>query len=412
MEEDKNKRLDYRPDIKYEDDYYSDKAFRESYREEHEEEDDDLYDEDFMDSLQDDIDHLVELIPLLPVDLQTAVNQVFKPVFNDWYENLKGRLYPTRIPDPDKPIIRPTDPGGSSDGGSGGPGGDSSGGGPGGGDPGGGGPGGGGGPSDDPGGGDPNTDPGGNNGRTFDDEETEDPKPPVIYTPSLQDPIIPEPEEVEPFEYIGDDDIFAPSSPFTIEYEDIDPLEKIELEYTKNVADLYDYYLTKLKNALHKFYLGLINSVYGANKETGADCAKFILEDIQLADTNVEGGLRHLIDAALRGEVTGSLKLSFCINTFSIESTLYHMKDFKVAKQLRTRYEEEEMMKDGTVDGSVSDRILQGMRETYDKKYDTSYINLYKYLNSSVDVLDDVLRTLMMGVRAKEILIKKGGTSE
>ena len=410
MEDNKDKRLDYRPDIKYEDDYYSDKAFREKHREEQkDEEDDDLYDEDFMDSLQDDIDHLAELIPMLPIDLQTAVNQVFKPVFNDWYDNLKGRLYPTRIPDPDKPIIRPTTPGGGGSGGSTpGNGGGSSGGGdmPSGGDS------GGGNPSDPGGGGDPNTNPPTTNGRDFGDMEIEPDRPPTIYTPDPQEPVIPEPEPVDTPEYIGDDDIFAPSSPFTIEYEDIDPLEKIELEYTKNIADLYDYYLNKLKNALHKFYLGLVGAVYGANKETGADCAKFILEDIQLADTNVEGGLRHLIDTGLRGEVTGSLKLSFCINMFPIESTLYHMKDFKVAKELRTRYESEEMMQDGTRDGSVSDRILQGMRETYDKKYDTSYINLYKYLNSSVDVLDDVLRTLMMGIRAKEILLKKGGTSE
>lgn len=411
MEDDKNKRLDYRPDIKYEDDYYSDKAFREKHREEQkDEEDDDLYDEDFMDSLQDDIDHLVELIPMLPIDLQTAVNQVFKPVFNDWYDNLKGRLYPTRIPDPDNPIIKPIDPGGDSGGGGntpGGGGGDAGGGGT----PDGGG-GGGGSPSDPGGGGDPSGDPPITNGRDFGPEDPQPDRPPIIYTPDPQEPVIPEPEPEYVPEYIGDDDIFAPSSPFTIEYEDIDPIEKIELEYTKNIADLYDYYLNKLKNALHKFYLGLVGAVYGANKETGADCAKFILEDIQLADTNVEGGLRHLIDTGLRGEVTGGLKLSFCINMFPIESTLYHMKDFKVAKELRTRYESEEMMQDGTRDGSVSDRILQGMRETYDKKYDTAYINLYKYLNSSVDVLDDVLRTLMMGIRAKEILLKKGGTSE
>ena len=388
-EKDRNKRLDYRPDIKYEDDYYSDKAFREKHRPTDGDEDDDddsLYDEGFMDDLQDDIDHLTDLIPMLPVDIQTAINQVFKPVFNDWYDNLKGRLYPTRIPDSERPIITPGKPPSNTPGSGG----------------------------SIPGSGDfDDYKPGGNNGRQFDDLKPVDPKPPTIYTPDPQEPIIPEPLPYEKPEYIGDDDIFAPSSPFTITYEEIDPIEKIELEYTKNIADLYDYYLNKLKNALHKFYLGLVGAIYGANKETGrTDCAKFIMEDIQLADTDVEGGLRHLIDAGLRGEVGGSLKLSYCINMFSLESTLYHMKDFKVAKELRTRYETEEMMADGTRDGSISDRILQGMRETYDKKYDTSYINLYKYLNSSVDILEDVLNTLLTGMRAKEILLKKGGTSE
>jgi hypothetical protein len=388
-EKDIKKNLGYKPDIQYIDDYYSDKAYREKYHstiDDNDDDDDDIYDEEFMDSLQDDIDHLVDLIPMFPIEIQTAINQVFKPIFNDWYDNIKGRLYPTKIPDPDKVIIRPGD---TITGGTGGGG------------------------TTDEGGDFDDYQPGGNNGRDFDDEPVIDPRPPVIFTPDPQEPVIPDPLPVIVPEYIGDDNIFEPSTPFIIEPVEYDPIEKLEMEYTKNIADLYNYYLNKLQNALNRFYLALVNAIYKSNKETGrTDCAQFIIEDIQLADTEVEGGLRHLIDAGLRGEVTGSLKLSFCINNFSLESTLYHMKDFKVAKELRTRYEMEEMMKDGTHDGAISDRMLEGMRNTYDKKYDTAYINLYKYLNSSVDVLEDVLNTLILGVRAKEILLKKGGTSE
>ena len=128
-----------------------------------------------------------------------------------------------------------------------------------------------------------------------------------------------------------------------------------------------------------------------------------------MADINVNANLKHLVDTGIRGEVTGLLKLQFCLNVFSLESTLYHMKNFKVCKDLRTRYEEEKMSADGTKEGSKSDRILTGLRETYDKKYETSYINLYKHLNSSVAVLEETLNAYLLAISAKETLLKKGG---
>jgi hypothetical protein len=138
--------------------------------------------------------------------------------------------------------------------------------------------------------------------------------------------------------------------------------------------------------------------------------AYYIMNQVAYNDAiDVAEDLRHLVDTALRGEVNGNLKLSFFSNNFSLESTLYHLKDFKMASELRIRYEKENMSKDGTEQGSISDRVLMGLRTTYDKKYDTAYINLYKYLNSSTIVLNDVFNILLMGVQAKETYARKGG---
>ena len=56
--------------------------------------------------------------------------------------------------------------------------------------------------------------------------------------------------------------------------------------------------------------------------------------------------------------------------------------------------------------------MLKGMLELYNSKYDNAYINLYKYLNSSLDVLEDVMRTLITGLKSKETIIKKGGVNK
>ena len=404
--DDNKRKLGYEPDIQYEEDYYSEGAIRS--RTEESPDDGNMFNDSIMDHVQENIDSLIQTIPLLPLDLQTAVNQVFKPIFNDWYSNIKGRHYPVRIPTPGRTIIKPK-PG---DPGSGEPGG----GGPGGGDPGSGGdPGGGGSGGGEPGGG---GDPGNITPGPYFPWDPPNPTPippedPIIFTPGIEDPII-KPVPDDPGRILPiDDDIFAPSSLFKIEYETIDPVELVDLEYIRNTVDLYLYYTKKLKEDINRFLLNCLTSIISANNETGkSDSEHFLLGNLTLGDTEVANDLRHLVDMGIRGEVNGRLKLNFCLNTFSLENTLYHLKNFKVSKELRTRYEEEKMMADGTRDGSRSDRTLKGLRQSYDKKYETSYINLYKHLNSSIVILEDVFNTLLLAISSKEILFKKGGTEE
>ena len=398
--DDNKRKLSYDPNIQYEEDYYSDGAIKPE-RESSDREDNSNIDNSIMDHVQDNIDSLVNTIPLLPLEIQTAINQVFKPIFNDWYLNIAGNDYPTRIPTPGNTIIKPKDPGDDPFY----PGEDKPGGvKPGGGDP--------GGEGGDPWGGDdyeydpyyPWDPP----GITF-----PDPDKPSIFTPEWDDPVI-KPDPVKEEDKLPiDDDLFAPSSPFTIDYEEIDPIDLIEMEHIRNIVDLYNYYTKKLKELVNRFLLNCLTSIISANNETGkSDSEHFLLGNLTLGDTEVANDLRHLVDMGIRGEVNGRLKLNFCLNTFSLENTLYHLKNFKVSKELRTRYEEEKMMADGTRDGSRSDRTLKGLRQSYDKKYETSYINLYKHLNSSIVVLEDVFNTLLLAISSKEILFKKGGSEK
>ena len=396
--DDNKRKLGYEPDIQYEEDYYSSGAIKPEDGTSSLDNDD--IDNSMMDNVQDNIDSLVNSIPLLPLELQTAINQVFKPIFNDWYSNIKGNNYPTRIPTPGNTIIKPKDPGNDPfDPGGGGPG-------DGGGDPGGGG--------GDPEGGDPgNINPTPYYPWNPPSITFPDPDDPKIFTPEWKEPVIkPDPMEIEK-ELPIDDDLFAPSSPFTVEYEEIDPIELIEMEHIRNIVDLYNYYTKKLKELVNRFLLNCLTSIISANNETGkSDSERFLLGNLTLGDTEVKDNLRHLVDMGIRGEVNGVFKLNFYLNNFPLENTLYHLKNFRIAKDLRIRYEKEEMMADGTRDGSRSDRTLKGLRQSYDKKYETSYINLYKHVNSSIVILEDVFNTLLLAISSKEILFKKGGTEK
>ena len=400
--EDKNKKMNYQPSIEYVEDYYAnyndlrtDKSVSIDLNKDKPSSNNDI----ITDNIQNNINNLIALIPLLPEQLQTVVNQVFKPVFNEWYSNLKDKEYPDYIPK-DKTII--TTPGGDPYY-----------------------------PSGTTPGGDPYYPPGITKPKPYepipidpydpDGTEPSDPwvpypydpkKPdPIIYTPEPDDPVIPQlmpegPGGVSPGED-DDDALFKPSSPFVISYPTIDKIDVIKKEYIKNMYDLYNYYTDRLQGVIGRFAQGLFIAYMGV--ESDAQLA-FINGQITMSDIEgIDKDLKHIIDACLRSEIIGANKISFCENMFSLESSLYHCKNFKSCYELRLRYAEIEKQKNSDKPSSDANTILRGMEKIYDKKYDIAYINLYKYLNSSTQVLEDSLNTLIDGLMSKNTLIKKGG---
>ena len=394
--EDKNKKMNYQPSIEYVEDYYAnyndlrtDKSVSIDLNKDKPNSNNDI----ITDNIQNNINNLIALIPLLPEQLQTVVNQVFKPIFNEWYNNLKDKEYPSFIPNsnpvinPDKDQYVPQNPTPSN----------------------------------------PSKDSESNPSKDSDDSDYDQvndtpsnpwiPRPddpdkpePIIYIPELEDPdekpLLPETLGTSPGE---DDDeaLFEPSSPFVVTYPIINKIDIIKKEYIKNMYDLYNYYTDRLQEVIGRFAQGMFIAYMGAESD-----AQLAFINGQIAMSDIEGidkDLKHIIDACLRSEIIGANKISFCENMFSLESSLYHCKNFKSCYELRLRYAEIEKQKNSDKPSSDANTILRGMEKIYDKKYDIAYINLYKYLNSSTQVLEDSLNTLIDGLMSKNTLIKKGG---
>jgi len=183
-------------------------------------------------------------------------------------------------------------------------------------------------------------------------------------------------------------------------------MEIIKLEYVKNIMDLYEYYASQLKDALSSYYLQLVSAMVGIKSSTEmAFLMMDISQDMALSTTDDEG--RSLMDASLRSEVIGNLKLDFLENTFRLESTLYHMKLFKASNELRQRYYSTDKNKDSTKDASTSAKVTEAMRIMYDRKYEDAYINYYKYLNSALKVLDDAFKDQATGFKTKSTINRK-----
>ena len=296
----------------------------------------------------------------MPADLQTVINGVYKPVLDIWSE-LTKIPYPKIIPEEQeiKWVVPDPDPG----------------------------------------------------------KDPDIPKFVYPVPPDLPPPTVPKyPDDGVK---INNDGIWDLDLPLQIRIKNTDPKTIIEKEYIKNIADLFDYYVNRLKDILYHYYSEKIAATFGKKiNEEGNLINKtleeisFLFDPIKNTTYEVTEELKHLFDAGVfMGEVS-RLKLNFMSNSFPVEQTLFHLKNFKTIYLLRLRYASME-----TVDGSdkldaMSNNILKGLKNSYNQKYDVAFANLYKYMNSSLDILEDVLNTELAGLRARRTLIEKGGINK
>ena len=407
----KNKKeLGYTANIKYQEDYITDYTHYKQLNNDStiDNNQGDVDDDDFMQMVHDDIKDLIQLVPKLPTNVQTAINQVLKPVIRAW-KKIKDNEYPRHIPDDKDPhIIIPPLPSPIPD------------------DP----------STPDPWEPDPwepdpwepdpwepidpvDPDPWTPNPwepdppPTWTPPERENPDPTIIV-PTIINPIpepreTPDPKTILISPIITDDDLFRPATDRRIEYEVIDEVEKMKMEYTKNLAEVIHHYTSNLKDLILEFFMNKISALSSATDEQDIS---FIINEITENNCSTSDQLRHLMDSALRNEVISTNKLHFSLNTFSLESTLYHLKNFNAVQELRLRYAEIEKLEDNEMVDSTSNNILNGVRDMYDKKYDLAYNNLYKYLNGSLNILKDCLRTMEASTKSRETLIRKDGLNK
>lgn len=377
------KQLGYNADIQYEEDYSTD------YTHQPQTSTSDLsgveYDDDFMNSIQEDVNDLIQMIPGLPSTMQTAINQVFKPVIKDW-NRIKDNKYPKKIPDGEKSIIfipdpDPIPPGPIP-------------------------------PKPVP----PNPVPAPTPPEFDPIPKPEEKERPGYIIPEIGDPPIPDPNE-DPYKnfhvdpeakvpFINDDDLFVPSTNRKVVYETIEKTEQYKLEYTKNMADLIHFYTSRLKGIVSDYYLYLFSSFSVINS---AEDMAFLHNQLTPITSQVTDEMRHVMDTALRNEVVGANKMHFCINTFTLEGTLYHLKNLRAVQELRLRYAQIDKLENIESPDSMSNKILNSITDMYSAKYDVAYINLYKHLNGSLRITEDCAKTLMSCLKAKETIIRKGG---
>ena len=357
MADDKDKqKYSYRPEIEYQDTYESEFQNKGYQSVQTTEEEDIATGNEITNSITNTFNQITSVIPLLPAQIQTVVNGVYKPVLDDW-STMNKNPYPTFIPDPDGVEYKPYTP------------------------------------------------------------EDIEPWPNKYIYPIPPDLPEPKPPGDKKSDHIIDNTrIWDPHVPMVISFNTVEVKDIIDKEYIKNIADLYSYYSNRLKDILFHYHSEIITTIYSKKKDKNGNLSNktvkdvnFIFNHIRDHSSQVDEDSKHLFDAGISMNERALLKMNFLSNAFPVEQTLLHLKNFKAVYLLRKRYAEIDDVDGSNKVDAMSNNILKGMKLSYDKKYDIAYMNLYKYLNSSLDILEDALNTELASIRAKRTLIEKGG---
>ena len=219
----------------------------------------------------------------------------------------------------------------------------------------------------------------------------------------------PDPGTQPDWEEPEDDDVeydpLTPIDPSPIIKETYTKQEIIEKEYVKNLVDLFNDYAVNMHTVLSNFWTNLVSAIL--NKQSTE--ISLLVDNILLNSSDIQPQSLHLLDSAIRNQIIRTSKLDFYSNIFNAEETIAHLKQFKAMYELRLRYAKIEKVDGSTKEGQMNNNILEGMRITYSKKYDIAYENLLRYLKSSIDVLDDTLKTWLVEIKSKQTLIERKG---
>jgi hypothetical protein len=85
-----------------------------------------------------------------------------------------------------------------------------------------------------------------------------------------------------------------------------------------------------------------------------------------------------------------------------------HLRAWHAAEAQRERYYSEKYKDSANYTESHSNALLRESRALYDSAYSSALYNMYKYLNSSVMIVNDVLNMTVKEAQAKAMLLKSG----
>jgi cell wall-associated NlpC family hydrolase len=187
----------------------------------------------------------------------------------------------------------------------------------------------------------------------------------------------------------------VPPKPLKVVMEDTFSIDKTEI---------YKDFINKLRLVIEKYMRELLYIAEAG----GFPSYKDLFYDYSVSSKDLPDNLKHVGDEIIRSQIERSQKSKFFQKIYNIDQTIYHLRSNKISHELRRRYYEENYGKSQSYLETNSNDILRGSRLQYDKKYQQNMYNFYKYLNSSVILVDEVLQTFVKESKGKALLNKEG----
>lgn len=204
-----------------------------------------------------------------------------------------------------------------------------------------------------------------------------------------------------------------PKRPSILPRNDIIPVEvrplkalRVVLEDTFSIdkTEIYKDFINRLRLIIEQY----MREILYIAEAGGFPSYQDLFYEYSVSADDLPKDLQHIGDEVVRSQISRSERAKFFRKIYNIDQTIYHLRANKIAHELRKRYYEEEF---GTskdyLETNVND-LLKSSRLQYDNKYQQNMYNFYKYLNSAVILVDEVLQTFVKEAKGKAVLNKAG----
>lgn len=234
----------------------------------------------------------------------------------------------------------------------------------------------------------------------------------IIIEPVKPDPTPDDDDKITPTIDIDNPTNLYPSIPFdddlpliTVIVEDNDVIKKIQEEYLYDLSSIIAEYIDKLRESTVRYLENVLTS-FGSNNPKMFEKALYVYSKNtkDISDNN-----KHLSDSIIRSQLSRAMKQKLYLKLYDIDETILHLRKCKAGVEQKIRYYQTEYSKADTFNNVVSNKILGQNRVIIDRKYRENFINLYKYLNSSVIILNECINIVISEMQAKIILLEKEG---
>nr|DAV25233.1 MAG TPA: hypothetical protein [Caudoviricetes sp.] len=218
----------------------------------------------------------------------------------------------------------------------------------------------------------------------------------VIITGKKED----EDEDIYPDTFFRDDE-----DPFVIISDRKDKVTIIKETYDYDLASVIADYIDKLNKVMNDY----LNSLLTVTKSIDKSQYSKVVAPYTGSTSNVSKDYKHLSDLIIRSQLTRQMKSRLYNKRFNLDNSIAHIRICKAGVEQKIRYYEASYQNGTTYTDLLSNRHLENSRMMYDKKYKQNFFNLYKYLNSSVILLDECFKMHINEAQAKIILMMKEG---
>lgn len=181
-----------------------------------------------------------------------------------------------------------------------------------------------------------------------------------------------------------------------IDTDQLSKIERVKRDYYKSLCSIANYYMDQLKQSLTEYNVNIINNLGLAEEDLNFLEKNFTSSYNELVK-ELDKNVGHIADYLNKSRIIKDQKLRMCNKLFNDRQSLTHVKSLELSKELVLRYCQNEKTNDYDFD-----TILVAQTILEENKLDKKLQEYYKYLNSSVILVDECLK-----MHVKEGILKK-----